>query len=385
MTPLKALIWNARGVSRKLLEIGNFAEREGVDIIMLSETKTAQIGLYGFDVYTANHPDGAPRGGAAILINRKIRHVPIEPIVSNRVQLAGALIQTDLGEFLIGAIYCPPGYSWTATDFDDILLATNSTRYLIGGDWNAKHAWWGSQIISSRGNALATSAFANNADILATGSPTYFSSQAGRRPSHLDFAIFRGIPRDRLMIQENWDLDSDHLALILSVNAQATLQSNRPKLLSKCANISTFKEALSRSIELNLSFNSAGDIDEAIDMFNAKIHQAANRANEHETERNERGARPSNHPVRPVRPPPAISGLLATERAHRRVYLQTLHPLDKAQWHRSARELREALVELRQARFERLLSNMDYTKDASYSIWSFTKNIKTQPKRITPL
>lgn len=65
--------------------------------------------------------------------------------------------------------------------------------------------------------------------------------------------------------------------------------------------------------------------------------------------------------------------------------MQTLHPLDKEQWYRSARELRAALAELRQARFEQLLANMDYTKDASYSNWSFTKNIKTQPKRINPL
>lgn len=76
----------------------------------------------------------------------------------------------------------------------------------------------------------------------------------------LYFVIFR---RDRLMIQENWDLDSDHLALILTVSAQATLQSKRPELLRQDANISTFKEALSRSIELNLSINSAGDIEKA--------------------------------------------------------------------------------------------------------------------------
>lgn len=73
MTPLTALMGNARGAFRNLLEIGQFAER-GVAIIMLSETKTAQLRLPGFEVYTTNHSDGI-----STKISTKIKHVRIEP------------------------------------------------------------------------------------------------------------------------------------------------------------------------------------------------------------------------------------------------------------------------------------------------------------------
>ncbi|KAH8300559.1 hypothetical protein KR018_009278, partial [Drosophila ironensis] len=201
------------------------------------------------------------------------------------MQSTSIQIQSSNGSLSIAAVYCPPRFSISEGQFMDFYNSLGD-RFIAAGDYNAKHTHWGSRLVTPkgrqftchRGNVLAANVFSINANILATGAPTYYSSAVNRRPSCLDFSIYRNIPHNKLNIRDSWDLESDHLSLITTLKTEATQYSQRRQLLGKHTNVAVFKEELCRTTHLNIDLNSAADIDEAVDLFSTNVKNAAMRA-----------------------------------------------------------------------------------------------------------
>ncbi|KAH8299256.1 hypothetical protein KR018_005055, partial [Drosophila ironensis] len=223
--PLRILVWNADGVSTKLPEVECFAQRHNIDVLLLSETHckgTHAPKLYGFEAYPANDPsDRNAKGGAAILIKSSLVHFPLNPLATSKVQLALAAIQTTLGVINFGAVYCPPRFVWTTSEFESI-LDPQGAKFVIAGDWNASHCLWGAGRCNQRGSELASLVLNSDIDSLATGGPTRYPYGSNGSPSCIDFALTKGILGTHADIQSSVDLSSDHLPLIITLDASST-------------------------------------------------------------------------------------------------------------------------------------------------------------------
>jgi hypothetical protein len=72
----------------------------------------------------------------------------------------------------VTATYCPPKYNIYANDYKTIFDKMNS-RFIIGGDFNAKHTHWGSRLITTKGSELYKAVADAGCEIVSTGKPTY--------------------------------------------------------------------------------------------------------------------------------------------------------------------------------------------------------------------
>ena len=73
---LKILIWNAKGLTRRVLELKQFIKIHNIDIILISEThftSNSFIEIPNYDVFTTNHPSGKGHGGTSIKIRKSIK------------------------------------------------------------------------------------------------------------------------------------------------------------------------------------------------------------------------------------------------------------------------------------------------------------------------
>lgn len=84
-------------------------------------TKQSYIKLKGYQVYHVTHPDNQARGGSAIIIRDSINHWEECHIQIPEIQLT-----------MVGV----------------------SERFIIGGDYYAKHVDWGSRITTTKGRNL---------------------------------------------------------------------------------------------------------------------------------------------------------------------------------------------------------------------------------------
>ncbi|KAL7726432.1 hypothetical protein ACLKA6_004572 [Drosophila palustris] len=319
-----------------------------------------------------NHPSDVGRGGAVIIIRSNLIHHPLS-FTSQANAQAVAISLGNNSELTIAAIYLKPG-GWQDTIDDaqllDIFLGLGP-RFIIGGDFNARHGFWGCQKSCKRGRAIANLSQSQNWNILATGAPTYFPYGRRGSPSNLDFAIYKGIPDRNLFMESRLDLSSDHLPLIAFLQHDVVYLRNRVSLLPKKTNMLLFQRKLERILDADRSFQSPGDIDDGIDHLNQCIEViSADFQNRDPV---------SINPLSRIFP---LSGealaLLEEKRRVRRRWLRNGNFEDNRAWKLLSRRLRSVLTEDKRRHFETLLEGMDPRKPSDFNVWNLTKGIKRQ-------
>ncbi|KAL7725846.1 hypothetical protein ACLKA6_015927 [Drosophila palustris] len=269
--------WNARSILPNANELKLFLNKHKVDIMLISETHL-HAGLYfsvdGYACYRANHPSGRPKGGSAVLVRQNLIHYHLFPVCTPSVQLAAVMLETSLGEALVAAAYLPPRLHWNQQDFQ------LGQRFIIGGDFNAKHRLWGNYRADTRGLALHDALAGCSAQVLATGIPTFFPFNRLNVPSCLDFFVYKGMPDNLLLIREEYDLSSDHLPLLASIS----LSNGGYRILPPGANISKFRQILDASICLNTTLSSTDDVDNAVQILVDKVRLYRRIANKERSE-----------------------------------------------------------------------------------------------------
>jgi hypothetical protein len=53
---------------------------------------------------------------------------------------------------IVSAVYCPPRHAICCEEYVEFLQSYGS-KYIIGGDWNAKHIQWGARLITPKDEA----------------------------------------------------------------------------------------------------------------------------------------------------------------------------------------------------------------------------------------
>jgi hypothetical protein len=221
---IRIATWNANGINNinnnRKQEIEIFLKTRNIDVCLISETHSTEqthFKINGYNVYETIHPQNQARGGSAVIVKESIKHYEDFSIQSNEIQLTVVGIESINQKILVGAAYFPPRYNLKKNDYTNILHQLGD-RFIVGGDFNAKHKDWGSRLTTTKGKELREAIQELGCEFHSTGTPTYWPTDLNKTPDLLDFFITKRISSNFIDIEESFDLDSDHSAVILTLS-----------------------------------------------------------------------------------------------------------------------------------------------------------------------
>lgn len=274
---LTIAIWNANGISNHTQELSIFLNTHFIDICLISETHFTPRSYFkvrGYDLIATNHPDNRAHAGAAVLIKSTIKYDVLEEYKTNCIQAAGVKIKCKYEDIPIYAIYSPPRHSINCQEYHDFFQSLGP-RFIVGGDYNAKHPWWASRLINPKGRELYKCIRKYHYSVLSTGNPTYWPSDPRKTPDLLDFVVFNGISNRSLGIIDSNELSSDHTPIILTYNTSLESIKKSINLLTPKTDLESFGHWINRNIDLATPIESSDDLDNAVENFTSLIHEAA--------------------------------------------------------------------------------------------------------------
>lgn len=153
---LRIAVWNANGLVNHLEELKVFLSSNNIDICLVSEThftSKSYFKIHGYDFVNCDHPDGKAHGGAAIIIKSCIKFETLKEVREKYLQAACIKVKSLVFDFNICAIYFPPRFNVKSDSFEKFFNDLGP-RFLVAGDFNAKHPWWGSRLTNPKGKEL---------------------------------------------------------------------------------------------------------------------------------------------------------------------------------------------------------------------------------------
>jgi hypothetical protein len=123
--------------------------------------------------------------------------------------------------------YSPPRHNIKAERYAE-LFKTNRSRFIIGGDFNAKHTHWGSRLITTKGRELLKAINEYKCEAISTGKATYWPKDPNRIPDLLDFCITKNISSNYIQIEDNLELGSNHSPILLTLSENITQKPCNP-------------------------------------------------------------------------------------------------------------------------------------------------------------
>lgn len=161
---LLILTWNSNGLANHKNEILATLQNNRIDIALISEThftNSSNFYLPGYQTFKTNHPDGTAHAGAAIIVRSSLIFYPLPNIQSHHIQACGISLTLNNIPINIYAAYLPPRHAITHNQLNDF-FNTLGQKFIIGGDFNAKHVQWGCRTNNPRGNTLKTLTYVKN-------------------------------------------------------------------------------------------------------------------------------------------------------------------------------------------------------------------------------
>ena len=372
----KIAVWNANGLSQHSTEVTQFLLDNQIDILLVSETHFTNksfLRIKNHTIYHTTHPAGTARGGTAVIIKNSIKHEPQLEFRTDYIQATSVMVNDHQGPIVITSIYCPPRHLIRSDQFDDF-FQTLSNRFLVGGDFNAKHYLWGSRTINPKGRNLFKSLQTNKLSHLSTGEPTYWPTDMSKTPDVIDFCVTKGIPPHCVNAKSSLELSSDHSPIIISLNIPLQSKLNPPKLHNQNTNWELFRSLVDCNLQSDLPLQCCSDIENAVEYFTKIIQNAG------------WFSTPIINPNR--RPPPTDDNIkmkIVQKRRLRKTWQETRHPLDKKLLNKANKELRIKLNQKEQEATAKYLSKLTATNSTNYSLWKSVKSISQPTQRIPPL
>lgn len=379
-TSLRIGLWNANGLAQRRLEVEHYLNENKLDILLISETHFTQRNYFNiskFKTYSTQHPDGRAHGGSAIIVNEKIRHFEIEKFETDYLQATNIVIKEINGTSItISAAYCPPRHKITEAQYLEYFKILG-TRFIAGGDLNAKHTWWGSRLANPKGNTLYKLMQSNNLEPISSGKPTYWPTDPNKVPDLLDFFITKGISSNYIQCDTSLDLSSDHSPIILTISSNViTQKKGRLSLTNKHTNWETFRDHLKQKTKVNTILGTKENIEDAVEEVINLIHEAAQIATPEIQHRDAQNI---------VNYPRYIREKVLEKRRARKTWQLSRHKDDKKILNQRTSELNKLLKKIKDDNFQEHLSNLSPYADHDYSLWKATKYMKRPKQSIPPI
>lgn len=373
---LRIAIWNANGLSKHRQELEIFLNYHKIDILLISETHFTSKTFFrikGYNLICSNHPADTARGGSAILIKTSIQFEFVDKIETYYLQSIYIKVLCNNSPVVFGSVYFPPRYNLKHQDFNDFFHKLGTT-FLVGGDFNSKHSWWGSRRTNAKGKELFKCIENNNFSILSTGNPTYWPTDTRKLPDLIDFAVYNGIPPHHLDIQDCFDLSSDHSPLIISYSTQIR-ECLKNQIFTNKSDINSYVYWLENNININVSLKSGDEIDSAIANFSDLIIEAACLSTPTTTKVN----------INQMLISSEIREKVRRKRRLRKIWQRSRNPNDRRDFNRANKELQRALKVYKNKSIGEFLENLSPSANDDYSLWKATKFLKRPQKRFSPI
>ncbi|KAL1462246.1 hypothetical protein WDU94_014097 [Cyamophila willieti] len=368
--------WNADGLINHKNEIQVILEINNIDLCLISETHMTDENyckIKGYNFYHTIHPSNNARGGSGVFIKEHLKHYEDIKIQSERIQLASVTVQTKQGPITIASIYCPPGKKITEEDLTPLFTELGH-KFIIGGDFNAKHTHWGSRLISTRGRTLLKEMKNHRIEALSTGKPTHWPSDPGKIPDLIDFFIYKNISANYMMVEENLDLSSDHTAITLTLSENIITKTHNAVLVNNKTDWESFRLNLAERIQLNLPLESEEDIDQALEDLVQSIQTSA-WDNTPDVKRKLQG----------INYPKEIVSLIREKRKARKKWQNYRYPPYKKAYNELAEKIRKEIKKLKTESVNNFLSELSPEKNSDYSLWRAIKPLKRPILHCPPL
>uniref|UniRef100_A0ABD2XS64 Endonuclease/exonuclease/phosphatase domain-containing protein n=1 Tax=Trichogramma kaykai TaxID=54128 RepID=A0ABD2XS64_9HYME len=335
-------------------------------------TNKSHFSMPNYMFYHTNHPDETAHGGSAIIIKTQIKHHAAEEYRQEYLQATTVVIDDWTGPLAVSAIYCPPKHAIDHTLFESFFSQLGH-RFLSGGDWNAKHPWWGSRlrIPTPRGRQLYEAIKKYNCFTISTGEPTYWPSNPRKSPDLIDFAIARGIHKNKnITARTSLDLSSDHSPVIITIDAplKTTLRTRTKICWAK------FKEIVPEKISCGVSICTVDDLENRIESFNAMLQSAVSAAST-TTVLSHCHRKVSNQ----------IEDKIREKRRLRKIWQSTRNAYTKRKLNKAINDLKALLLEEKNNDIASYLQKLTPTEANDYSLWKATKRINRPQNYIAPI
>ena len=134
---------------------------------------------------------------------------------------------------MISSIYSPPRFSVTEDQYEKFYKSLGSC-FVAAGDYNAKHTYWGSRLLTPISRALFNTISKMGLDVISSGEPTYWPTDVRKNPDVIDFGVMKNISRDLISVETSLDLFSDHSPTIVTICNR--LRSDLPHPYMKMTN-----------------------------------------------------------------------------------------------------------------------------------------------------
>lgn len=366
MASLRVATWNINGLSPNINELEALIASNNLDVVLISEshaTSRSSYRLKGFQIYCTPHPDGGAHAGSALVIRSSLKHCLLEAYSTNHLQATSVRLEDRAGPVTLSAIYCPPKHIITNSMFSDY-FKTLGNRFISGGDWNAKHTFWGSRLSVTRGRQLKICIDRHRYRPLSTGEPTYWPTDPKKKPDLLDFFVTKGLSPFFTKVESSLDGSSDHTPAILTLSLTVASREGPILLHNKKTDWEGFRSYLTDHINLRTPLKTADDIEEACKYITNMIQTAAWR----------------NTPSLPIASDPMfqpaeIKNKIAEKRRLRRIWHRSRHPSDKSMLNKAIKDLKLCLEEHKNNILRLNLESMSPSARGEHSLWKATKHV----------
>lgn len=370
---LRILTWNANGLLNHQRELEIFLQTQRIDVALISETHFTTQSFFripNYKTYITLRPDGKACGGTAVLVKMNIPHHETEHYQSMSIQATSIKINSVPLCMVLSAVYCPPGHSIQPVEFTN-LFKTLGSHFIAGGDWNAKHTFWGSRLISPRGRALYNATRSNTYNFISTGEPTHWPTDPAKRPDVIDFFITCGVANSYTHVETRHDLSSDHSPLVLTLSASVITKNKPARLTSPRTDWETFKWFIEDKINIKLSLKSNDDVDNAAQYLTTLIQEAAVFATPQTRQKEEH-----------LNLPKHIRDLIAEKRRMRNKWQTQRNPYDKRILNSLTRKLTSLLHKRHNDALGNFLTSLSINDN---SLWTATKGLKRPHNHVPPM
>jgi len=227
--------WNCRGLKANFNEVQILIQTLNPLAFCLQETflkATENLTFKNFITYhkhATSSGDGRAHGGVAIILNGSIPQSPVT--LQTHLQAVAARVTLHI-PITLCSVYLPPSLSLDPRELDD-LLSQLPTPFILMGDFNGHHQFWGSPNDNSRGKQILDFITNNNLCLLNDGTPTYLHP-ASASFSHLDLTICSPV----LFQDFTWSVNdglcgSDHFPIIITNNGPSPVERPQRWKLNK--------------------------------------------------------------------------------------------------------------------------------------------------------
>lgn len=145
----------------------------------------------------------------------------------------------------------------------------------MGGDFNAKHTYWGSRLTTTKGRELYDAAKKTGCEFVSTGKPTYWPTDVNKIPDLVDFFVINKLSRNFIQVQEGLDLDSDHSPIYLTLSETVIVKEENPYLSNKFTDWLSFKHILKDKINISTPIETTDQLENEAYSFIQLIQFAA--------------------------------------------------------------------------------------------------------------